>query len=168
MNTRVIFGFSASVVCATVAQAEGRLKALEKPIPAPALHLTDLEDRLWRTEDLKGQPTIVNFWATWCVPCRQEIPSMENAYQALKGEGIQMLAISVAEEADAVERFEVDYPMSFPVLPDPEGTAGQHWPVRGLPTTFVVNAEGMIVYSVVGPREWDDAELLAQIRELKP
>ncbi len=147
--------------------SEPLLDALSKPLPAPELDLLDMQEKKWKTADLKGNPAIINFWATWCAPCREELPSMEKAWEKIKNEGIQMLAVSYGEDADTVGAFQMDYPMSFPVLLDSKGEIGRSWPVKGLPTTFVIDTEGNIVYQAMGAREWDDEQLLAIVRALK-
>lgn len=144
-----------------------QLEEMDRIMPAPELGIPDLEDNLWKINDLKGSPAIINFWATWCPPCREEMPSMEKAWLKIKDEGIMLMAISYGEELETVEAFALEYPMSFPVLLDTVGTTGKSWPVQGLPTTFILDAEGRIVYQATGAREWDDEELLDQVRALK-
>ncbi|MCB1757512.1 MAG: TlpA family protein disulfide reductase [Gammaproteobacteria bacterium] len=167
MKKILLFCFTALLVWLASAQASALLDRLSSPLPAPTLDIPDLQKNIWKTADLKGQPAIVNFWATWCPPCREEMPSMEKAWEKIKDEGIQMLAVSYGEDADRVEAFQMDYPMSFPVLLDTSGEVGRNWPVKGLPTTFVIDSEGNIVYQALGAREWDDDELLDMVRELK-
>ena len=146
---------------------EQPLKHVDEIIQAPELGLQDLDNKLWKIADLKGQPAIINFWATWCPPCREEMPSMEKAWLDIKDEGIMLMAIAYGEEREAVEAFEVEYPMSFPVLLDSLGTTGRSWPVKGLPTTFVLDSDGRIVYEATGAREWDNEVILDQVRALK-
>ncbi len=147
--------------------ADPLLDRLAKPVPAPALGLPDLQNRIWKTESLKGQPAIINFWATWCPPCRAEMPSMERAWEQIKDEGIQMLAINYGEEIDTVDTFLLEFPMSIPVLLDTTGKTGNTWPFRALPTTFILDSEGNIVYQATGPREWDSKGILDKVRALK-
>ena len=141
------------------------------PVPdRPAAHafrLPDLDGRIHRLEDYRGRPVIVNFWATWCPPCRRELPSMNRAWQTLEPAGVAMLAIDVGEDADTVFTFTADYPIEFPALLDRDGSEIEHWPVLGLPTTFVLDPEGRIVYRAVGGRDWDRPELLQKVLELR-
>ncbi len=148
--------------------AEGELAVEPLMRPAPPFHLQDLEGRHHHLQDYRGRVVIVNFWASWCVPCRQELPSMNRAWARLKPRGIAMLAVNLGEEADAVKAFLADYPIEFPVLLDRRGTITQRWRVRGLPTTFVLNARGEIVYRAVGEQAWDDETLLRQLQALQP
>ena len=143
------------------------LPAVDPVIVAPEINLVDLDGKEWSLADLKGRPVIINFWATWCPPCIGEMPSIERAWNAVKDEGIQVMAISYGEDQDLVEAFRERYPMSFPVIADTTGNVVRQWPVKGLPTTVVLSPEGEIVYQVVGTREWDDAEILDKVRALK-
>lgn len=143
------------------------LPAVSPVVAAPEIGLMDLDGKKWSLSDLKGRPVIINFWATWCPPCIEEMPSIERAWNIIKDEGIQVLAISYGEDQDLVEAFIDRYPMSFPVIADTSGNVVRQWPVKGLPTTVVLNSAGEIVYQVVGTREWDDAEILEKIRALK-
>ena len=134
---------------------------------APELNLRDLDGARHRMSDYRGKVVIVNFWATWCPPCREEMPSMQRAYEQLHREGIEMLAVNVGENEDIVFAFTADYPVEFPLLLDLDSATIQSWPVRGLPTTFVVDTQGRLAYRAIGGRAWDDPELLAQVRALK-
>lgn len=93
---------------------------------------------------------------------------MQRAWEQLREEGIEMLAINVGEDEDAVFQFTANYPVEFPLLLDQDSSVTGAWPVRGLPTTFVVDPGGRLVYRAIGGREWDDADLLTRIRALKP
>ncbi len=135
--------------------------------PAPRLVLHDMDGQIHRLDDYRGRPLIVNFWATWCPPCRREMPSMERAWKKLHKEGIAMLAVNMGEDRDTVFRFMADYPVSFPVLFDSAGKTTERWPIRGLPTTFILDPSGRIVYQAIGGRNWDDPALLSTIRRLK-
>lgn len=135
--------------------------------PAPAFALPDLDDETRRLSDFLGRVVIVNFWATWCPPCRKEIPSMERAWRLLKPEGIALLAVHVGGDADTVFRFTADFDITFPILVDKTSATVNAWPVKGLPTTVVVDPRGAMALRAVGPREWDDPDVLAQLRELK-
>ena len=137
----------------------------DRPL-APDFTLTDLDGNRHRLADYRGRVLIVNFWATWCPPCRAEMPSMQRAWEQLEGEGIVILGIDVGEDEDTVFQFTADYPVEFPLLLDRDSAVIDRWPVRGLPTTFVVDGAGRIVYQAIGGREWDDPRLLAPVRAL--
>ena len=134
---------------------------------APDFALTDEDGNIHRLSDYKGKPVILNFWATWCPPCREEIPSMNRAWKKVKDEGIEMIAINVGEDEDTIFAFTAEYPIDFQVLLDESGEMMKKWPVKGLPTTFILDIRGHIVYRATGGREWDADELLDEVRKLK-
>ena len=136
-------------------------------VPAPDFSLPDTEGKVRRLSDYRGRPVILNFWATWCPPCREEIPSMNRAWHVLRSEGVAMLAINVGEDEDTIFVFTADYPADFPLLLDRAGEVIGQWPVKGLPTTFVIAPDGTIAYRAIGGRVWDDDDLLEMIRSLK-
>lgn len=135
--------------------------------PAPTFRLLDMDEKEHTLADYKGKPVIVNFWATWCPPCREEIPSMNRAWRKIKDEGIAMLAINVGESSDEVFTFTGEHPIDFTVLLDQSGMTSAKWPIKGLPTTFIVDPEGNLVYQATGGRDWDADEILDVVRQLK-
>lgn len=92
---------------------------------------------------------------------------MERAWRLLQPEGIQMLAVNVGEDEDTVFAFTANYPLSFPLLLDQSAAVTEQWPIRGLPTTFVVDPRGRLAYRAIGGRAWDDEELIDQVRALQ-
>jgi len=136
-------------------------------ISAPNFVLTDIDGNKHQLTDYRGKVVIINFWATWCPPCREEMPSMQRAWEQLEKEGIMLFAINVGEDEDAIFQFTANYPVEFPLLMDQDSSVINRWPVKGLPTTFVVNVNGKIAYRAIGGRKWDDPKLLAIIKSLK-
>ena len=129
--------------------------------------LIDMEGKRHRLSDYRGKVVIVNFWATWCPPCRFELPSMEKAYHILKQQDVVMLAITVGEDSDTIFNFTADYPVTFPLLLDKSAEVINKYPVIGLPTSYIINPQGKIVYRIIGTREWTDPDLLNKITRLK-
>jgi len=136
------------------------------PVKAPPFALSDLERNEHRLSDYAGKVVVVNFWASWCVPCREELPSMNRAARKLSERPVVWIAINVSEDREAVEAFSADYPIDFTVLLDPDGRASQSWQVVGMPTTVVINPEGYVAYRIVGKREWDDEVHLQMLFEI--
>ena len=134
---------------------------------APEFKLEDQDGNFLKMSDYKGKVVVVNFWATWCPPCRKEMPSMQRAWEILQKEDIMMLAINVGEDSDQIFSFTAEYPVEFPLIMDSDSSVVKQWKVRGLPTTYIVNPAGQIVYQAIGDREWDAEEILKQIRKLK-
>jgi peroxiredoxin len=133
---------------------------------APDFALADIDGAIHRLSDYRGQVVVVNFWATWCPPCREEMPSMQRAWKQLRNENIVILAIDVGEDEDTMFTFTADYPVDFPLLLDLDSRVIQDWPVRGLPTTFVVDPEGRIAYRAIGSRDWEHPAMLGTLRAL--
>ncbi len=142
------------------------LTKLKEPQPAPAFSLIDLDNKLHTLADYKGKPLIVNFWASWCRPCRDELPALNRAWSKVKDQGIQMLAINIGEDPNAVFSFIQQYPIDFRVLLDPKSDEIANWQMKGLPTTFILNPKGEVVYQAIGDREWDNDELLTKVLAL--
>lgn len=141
---------------------------VQVPKPAPALKLKGLDGKTHDLAQLRGRVVLINYWATWCPPCRREMPSMERLMQALKGEPFVVLAVDVGEDVETIETFtsQLDTELTFPILLDARSHAMQAWKVAGLPTTFLVDRQGRIVASAVGGREFDHPEIIRTIRDL--
>lgn len=134
---------------------------------APDFNLEDQNGNFVKLSDYKGKVVIVNFWATWCPPCRKEMPSMQRAWEILSKDDIAMLAVNVGEDSDAIFAFTAEYPVDFPLIMDKTSSVTRQWRVRGLPATYIVDPQGKIVYQAIGSREWDAERLIQQIRALK-
>jgi peroxiredoxin len=158
-------GFSQSgLVSATDTQT---LPPVEQAFVAPDFTLTSESGKTYRLADFRGKVVLINFWATWCPPCRREMPSMNRMWQKVKDKGVQVLAIDVGEDADTIFEFIGSYPVSFPLLMDLDGSVIKQYPVTGLPTSYIVNPQGKVVYRAVGSREWDDPKLYEQLLQLR-
>lgn len=173
----IVVGFSVLPVPLIAAEI-GKNSALHKPLNAvnpksiPQLVLQDLDEQIVRVQDLaKEGLLVVNFWATWCPPCRAEMGSLEKLHQHLQeasGGKAQVIGINVGEDVDTIFAFlgEVSPSPNFLQLLDPESKAVDAWGVKGLPTTFVVNRQGEIVYRVIGGREFQSPVILEQLEQL--
>jgi peroxiredoxin len=151
---------------AQAAQRQSLHEVKDKPL-ASEFVLKDIDGKEYRLSQFRGKVVIVNFWATWCPPCREEMPSMDRAYEKLKKSGILILAINIGEDEDAIFKFTADYPVNFPLLMDQDSRVINQWPVTALPTTYVVDPKGHIVYRAIGSREWDDEVLLKKLKALR-
>lgn len=135
--------------------------------PAPDFELPDLDGRSVRFSDFKGSVVLINFWATWCPPCRAEIPSMERAWAKLKDGDVAMLAVHVGGDTDKIWAFLADFSVTFPVLIDKSSNVSKQWQTIGLPTTYVADAQGRKALRAIGGREWDHPDLVASVLSVK-
>jgi len=142
-----------------------KLSSVAPPIKAPALKLQNMEEEIINIDDLKGKVVVVNFWATWCPPCRREMNSLERLHLATKDKNITILAVNIGEDVDTVFPFlgDIDPSPSFPIIFDYDAASMSSWKVKGLPTTYIINPEGFIVYKAVGGREFDHPEILKAV-----
>jgi len=117
--------------------------------------------------DYKGQVVLINVWATWCAPCRVEMPSIERLYQEMAPQGLKVVAISIDEGGpEVVKEFVREHGLSFEILLDPSRRIDQAYQTTGYPESFVLNRDGVIVKKVIGPAEWDSAVNRDLIRRL--
>lgn len=156
-----------STSAAFAADEPQTLTPMSEGIQAPEFDLQGPAGEPQRLLDHRGKPIILNFWATWCPPCRAEMPSMQRAHETVTDEGISVIAVNVGEDAETIARFLSKTDVDFPIPMDLDSEVVQSYPVKGLPTTFVIDPEGRLVYSAAGEREWDDPALLDQVRALK-
>lgn len=134
--------------------------------PTRPLGLKDLEGRLHDLADYRGTVVVVNFWATWCQPCREELPSLERLRDAMRGRRFEVLAVNVAEGESRVRRFLGDVPLRLPVLLDGDGETQRAWKVRGLPATFLLDREGVIRFWHLGELDWAQPAILRTVESL--
>lgn len=120
--------------------------------------------------EYRGRVVFLNFWATWCPPCRDEAPSLDRLYRAFRNRGFEVLAVSIdsAEALESVRTFRGELGLSFPILLDPSQRVYTAYQSTGVPETFVIDPEGRIVERVVGPRDWDHPRYAALVERLLP
>lgn len=154
------------VCVANSAQKQSLHEMTDKKL-APDFVLKDIDGNEHRLSNYRGKVVLVNFWATWCPPCRDEMPSMDRAYKKFKKAGMVILAIDIGEDEDDIFKFTADYPVSFPLLMDKDSSVIRQWAVTALPTTYIVDPAGRLFYRAVGGREWDDDALITQLMSLQ-
>ena len=117
--------------------------------------LNDLGGKSIKLSDLHGHPVVINFWATWCPPCRQEVPALQAAYQRYQASGVVLLGLDLREDASTVQKFVAPYGVTYPLLLDQSGAIASQYQVAGIPTTIVVDSDGVIRARHVGPMTED-------------
>jgi len=147
----------------------GTLKPYASKGPTPPLALKDLQGKVRDLRDFRGQVVLVNFWATWCPPCRVEMPSMWRLKQKFNDKPFVVLAVDMGEEEAAVNTFLPEkMKRDFVVLMDKDGEALRNWKVFAFPTSYIVDTKGKIRYALYGALEWDDASVVKIIYKLLP
>ena len=127
---------------------------------APDFDTVDLKGDVWSLSKLKGQVVFLDFWATWCPPCREEMPYMERLYAKLPKEKFEMIALFNKDDPAAVKNFVAKLGITMPILSDEYNFAGTKYGLTGLPETFIIDKQGVIQEKYIGPVEWDSPEIV--------
>lgn len=156
--------------------AHGTLWAHDVPKPAglvsldgrvaPALILSDMDSNKTDLKTLRGQWVLVHFWATWCGPCRREMPTLQSMQQQLKNMPIQLVLVNTAETDDEVFTFLPTVAPELNTLMDRDGLVTDLWKPRGLPSSFIVDPEGKLRYLALGGRDWAAPAYIAFLKSL--
>jgi thiol-disulfide isomerase/thioredoxin len=124
---------------------------------SPAIDLADLQGQHWSTETLKGRAVVLNFWATWCAPCKEEMPSLQTLHELGGGDPV-VIGINVRETASHVKRYVKTTGIGFPIVLDPQGELARRWGVTVYPTTFLIAPDGRVRWRIQGEVDWTGAE----------
>ena len=136
-------------------------------VPAKAFAVLSPSGGSLRLADSKGKVIMLNFWATWCPPCREEMPAIQRLYDRFRSEGFVVLALSIDNESSTVVgAFVREHKLTFPVGLDPKMSVAQAYGARALPSTYLIDRQGRVVAMALGPREWDGPAAHALIRSL--
>jgi len=150
----VSFGARLCAITAALASATIPLLAQTVGDTAPAFTLKTLDGNSVSLSDFKGHPVVINFWASWCPPCRDEMPVMVEAYRVHKDSGLIILAVNGRDQETSlrpVRRFVAEFQMPFPVLLDEHGSLRKRYRLRGLPTSVFIGADGLVRGLIIGP-----------------
>ncbi|MGH7325611.1 MAG: peroxiredoxin family protein [Candidatus Rokuibacteriota bacterium] len=138
-----------------------------RPTAAADFTVPGLTGQPLRLNDFKGRVVFLNFWATWCPPCKEEMPSMERLYRRYKDKGFTILAISIDRGGvGPVAAFAKSFGLTFPIGIDPDLTVANQYALRGLPATFLIDGKGTIAALALGARDWDGKTAHAVIESL--
>ncbi len=145
-----------------------QLTALPEPATAPGFSLEDIDGKKFSLKDYRGKVVLLNFWATWCPPCRREMPSMERLHQKFKNRDFVVLALNQMEDGDQVFTFvgDLGVDLTFPILFDKDSSVSRAYGVMGLPTTYLIDKKGNVRFRAIGGREFDHPEVEKQILQL--
>ena len=157
-NFKLIFAFLLLIIMpfncdsnksADISQEEKKSQASE-PKPAQDFTLKDLNGNDVKLSSFKGKAVIINFWATWCHPCREEIPDLQKGYDENKDNGLVILGVNIKENESKVSKFAKDYKMTYPILLDIDGTTSDAYRVFGIPMSFFIDRNGLVKDSFIG------------------
>jgi thiol-disulfide isomerase/thioredoxin len=132
----------------------------------PPLAVEDLNGKPHDLSEYKGKVVLVNFWATWCEPCRAEMPSIDRLRNALKGEPFEVLAVNMAEPLSRIEKFSATLPLGFALLRDRDGSVSKAWKAKLLPASYLIGRDGRIHYVAYGELDWSSDAVRARVAEL--
>ncbi|MCS7050536.1 MAG: TlpA family protein disulfide reductase [Thermomicrobium sp.] len=143
-------------------------QALTVGSPAPNFRLPRLDGGEIQLSDLRGRPVLVNFWASWCAPCRAEMPALQRVAQEFEPAGLVVIGINQLEDAQTVRRFVDEFGVSFAIALDADGTVSRDWRVYGIPQTYLLDADGTIRKAWVGPVTAESVTRALQELGLRP
>jgi len=148
--------FAGLVASATAADSAPSGLIRQDGRPAPELRLADMDGRVTDLRDLRGQWVMVHFWASWCAPCRREMPAIQKLASGESGAPVRIVMVNTAEGDDEVFAFLNIVAPALTTLMDRDGSVTAQWKPRGLPASFLVDPEGRIRYLALGGREWNE------------
>ncbi|MCU7844622.1 MAG: TlpA family protein disulfide reductase [Candidatus Thiodiazotropha sp. (ex Monitilora ramsayi)] len=158
----------ARVIVVTVAMMliAGQASASSEPSPAPDFTLKSRSGENIKLSELRGQVVMINFWASWCGPCRQEMPILDQLYQRYEPMGFTLLGVNVEEDSAAANKVLREIPVTFPVLYDSKNQVSETYQVRAMPSTFLIDRDGKVRYLHKGYKPGYEEEYQKQVREL--
>jgi thiol-disulfide isomerase/thioredoxin len=162
-------GLLAIALAATAFAAQpAELKPWTGPTAPVPVVLRDLQGREHHLADYAGKVVLLNFWATWCDPCRAEMPAMQRLQDKLAGKPFVILAVDFGENEARIGEFLKQVPVKFTILLDRETKSANAWKVRALPLSFLIDADQKVRYSVLGDVQWDSPAVEELVRKLLP
>jgi peroxiredoxin len=156
--------FPAAALLAALVATAWPAAADDAAVPAPDFTLASRAGGQLSLADLKGQVVMINFWASWCGPCRQEFPALDQIYAKYKPMGFTIVAINVESEKSDAEKFLAATPASFPILFDPDNAVSGRYGVSAMPTTVLVDRQGRVRWQHRAYKPGDEAKYIEQIR----
>lgn len=142
------------------------LEEMKDRSPAPEFALTNPTGKKVALKDFRGKLILLNFWATWCAPCREEMPSMERLYLRFKDKGFVIIGVNVKDDKKSALSFLKELKITFPIALDPDGQVGLLYGAWGLPVTYLIDSKGIAMARAWGPADWDSPSARQLIAEL--
>ena len=133
------------------------LQVPNEAVEAPGFSLSDLTGKKIQLKDFRGKMVFLNFFATWCGPCREEMPGMDRLFRTHRDKDFVVLAVNLQENAKTVRPFVQQLKLSFPTVLDADGSVSREYGVRALPVSFLIGRDGNIVWRAIGGRDWESA-----------
>ena len=169
MQRRHLFGLALGAAAAPVLAQRGYdVTPLPRGVVVPPLQALDLQGKTWRLADLRGRAVLLNFWATWCPPCRAEMPSLQQLAEIYGPEQLQVLALNVGEGPRRITQYLQSSGLNLTVLLDPRSEIARAWGANALPTTYLIDSEGRPRQRLRGEVDWTSREAQALIEPLLP
>ena len=163
----IIVAVSVAIVFIAVVAKKSNFELVVAGTQAIDFELPDLDGKERSLGEFKGKVVFLNFWATWCKPCEDEMPSMQQLHAALQGKPFEIVAVSIDKDGpEAVREFVKKYGVTFTVLHDRKGRIKELYKTTGVPETFIIDQNGVIAEKVMGPRDWTKMSNISAIAEL--
>lgn len=164
----IILAVLAAAIIYTVysTATKDKVEVLQEGSDAPNFELVDLNGETHRLSDYEGQGVFLNFWGTWCEPCKEEMPAMDRQYASYKDQGVHVLAVNIAQSDFEVQNFVSNYNLSFPVVIDKTKSVMTAYNINPLPTTMLISPEGKVEKIITG--EMTEQQIAAYMESIKP
>lgn len=171
-RTRIITGVVAALIVGLAVGAvwvqSSKYQPLTVGMQAPDFELPGLNGDTMQLSDLRGKVVFLNFWATWCKPCVEEMPSIEVLHREFNGDGLAVLAVSIdrVTTKQDIPGFVKELDLTFPILVDSWGQTDKEYKLMGVPETYIIDRQGILREKIIGPRDWTRLENLQTVRQL--
>ena len=168
ISTFILLLMMTNTVAVELPPMSHQLSSVEELFPAPPMDLSNTIDQRVNLSDLMGQVVVLNFWASWCLPCRREMASLEQLHRLTGESNIKVITVNLGEAKDTVIEFvdSIEPAPTFPVLLDANSSSAVNWNVKGLPTTYILSEQGRIVFKALGGRDFEHPDMIQKIRQL--
>ncbi|HIJ91504.1 MAG: TlpA family protein disulfide reductase [Desulfobulbaceae bacterium] len=161
------FFYPVAILCLTfqLVACGPRNDVAEVGKPAPQFTLVDTKGKTWNLAELKGKVVFLNFWATWCPPCREEMPSMQTVHTLMREDPFVMLAVLSNDTPALADAMAEKIGTTFPILIDPNSTASKAYGLTGVPETYIIDKQGVIREKFLGAVNWNSIESMQMLRK---